>query len=74
MDVNVKRAVKILNELALRLPRRLRLVIESDHREAGEQRLVVLRFGGVAILAVDVDEGGFHMSLIRFHCYVMRIL
>jgi len=34
MDVNVKRAVKILSELALRLPRRLRLVIESDHLEA----------------------------------------
>lgn len=55
-----RQAVEILRELALRLPRRLRLVIEADHLAAGKQRPIMLRLLRRAVLAVDVDEGGGH--------------
>ena len=59
-SVSAAESVEILRELALRLPRRLRLVIEADHLAAREQRPVVLRLVRRAVLAVDVDEGGGH--------------
>ena len=48
-------------ELPLRLPRRLRLVIEADYLAAREQRPVVLRLLRRAVLAMDVDEGGIYL-------------
>ena len=57
-SASAAQAVEILRELPLRLPWRLRLVIEADHLAAREQCLVVLRLFRRAVLAVDVDEGG----------------
>ena len=56
----LRNAVEILRELALRLPRRPRLVIEAYHLAAWQQRPVVLRLLRRAVLAVDIDEGGGH--------------
>ena len=68
----LRQPVEKLRELALRLPRRLRPVIEADYLAAGEQRPVVLCLFWRAVLAVDVDEGTrlihLKMFLISFLC------
>ena len=51
----LRQAVEIFRKLALRLPRRLRLVIEADHLAARKQRPEVLRLIR-SVRTLDVDD------------------